>query len=95
MTAETKHEIKMRFMKETREKSVMCLRSMGGNPKNFEPDSWEGMMTMLSGIMRDMTYDKASAAIMAASAWTWASKECEVRESVARMDEALAREAAK
>jgi len=49
-------------------------------------------MTMLSDVMRHGSYDDASAAIMAASAWVWANKECEIRESIAEMDEMLEKE---
>lgn len=92
MTKEMKHELKMKFLRETKEKSVSCLRAMGADSKDFEPCSWEGVMTMLSDVMRHSTYDKASAAIMAASAWVWANKECEIRESIAQMDEMLVKE---
>ena len=92
MTKEMKHELKMKFLRETKEKSVSCLRAMGADSKDFEPCSWEGVMTMLSDVMHHNTYDKASAAIMAASAWVWANKECEIRESIAQMDEMLAKE---
>lgn len=92
MTKEMKHELKMKFLRETKEKSVSCLRAMGADSKDFEPCSWEGVMTMLSDVMRHSTYDKASAAIMAASAWVWANKECEIRESIAQMDEMIVKE---
>lgn len=92
MTKEMEHELKMKFLKETKERSVSCLRAMGADPKDYEPCSWEGVMTMLSDVMRHKSYDDASAAIMAASAWVWANKECEIRESIAQMDELLVKE---
>jgi len=94
MTKEMKHELKMKLLRETKEKSVSYLTAMGADAKGHEPCSWEGVMTMLSDVMRNQSYDKASAAIMAVSAWVWANKECEIRENMAGMDKMLAKEMA-
>lgn len=89
MKHETKTKLKAQLLAEAMEKSANCLASMGGDPGPREANSWEGVMTMLSGIMREKSYDEAAAAIMAASAWVWAHKEHCMREEIARVEELI------
>ena len=90
MTKEMKNKLKKRFLENTKRKSVMCLRAMKADAGEHDECSWEGVMTMLSDVMHNGSSDDKAAAIMAASAWTWAHKECEMRSEIAEMDELLA-----
>ena len=90
MTKEMKNKLKKRFLENAKRKSVMCLRAMKADAGEHEECSWEGVMTMLSDVMRHGSGDDKAAAVMAASTWAWAYKECEMRSEIAEMDELLA-----
>ena len=94
MEKEAKQKLKKRSLGMTMEKSVRCLKAMGGDPDEFEPNSWEGVMTMLSDVLRRGTADDRAAAIMAASAWVWAYMECEIRKEIAELGEIMGGETA-
>ncbi len=90
MTKEMKNKLKKRFLENTKRKAVMCLRAMKADAGEHDECSWEGVMTMLSDVMHNGSSDDKAAAVMAASSWTWAHKECEMRSEIAEMDELLA-----
>jgi hypothetical protein len=72
--------------------SAMRIRAMGARPGDYVPDSWEGMMNMLSDTMKRGTNDEKAAAIMAAGAWVWAFKEHGMRRRIAEAEELIAGE---
>jgi hypothetical protein len=93
MTQETKHKIKMKLLADAKERAVANLRSMDACPGDYEPNTWEGVMTMYADVLdRGSPEDKAAAG-MAVSKWTWAHAECEIRKDVAEMSALFAAEA--
>jgi hypothetical protein len=95
MTDETEYKIKKALFARMREKAVACLHAMGACAGDHEPDSWEGVMTMLEDVLahsHDAT--KQSAAILASEKWMHAYLECETMKEVAETAEMIAHEMA-
>ena len=92
MTKETKRRIKEECLDKTMHESAMRIRAMGARPGDHEPNTWEGVMTMLSDTMKRGTNDEKAAAFMATCAWVWAFKEHGMRKRVAEAEELIAGE---
>lgn len=92
MTDETEHKVKKALFARMREKAVACLHAMGADAGMYEPDSWEGVMTMLKGVLDGRDSAKQSSAILAAAKWMHAHLECETMKEVCETAEMIERE---
>ena len=84
-----KKALKCKIMTGMRERSAMCLASTGASPNGSEPDSWEGVMRMLSDIFDRGNPGEKAAGVMAACAWIWAHKELMVEKELDEITTAL------
>ncbi len=94
MTHETKRKVKAAAFARMREKAVSCLHAMGADAGIYEPDSWEGVMTMLKGVLDGRDSGKQASAILAAAKWMHAHLECETMKEVDEASEMVEREMA-
>ena len=93
MTHETKMKVKMDFYHESKKQEVMCLQAMNAKTEgDTDPNSWEGVMQMVSDTMRHGNADEKAAAVMAAAKWTWANCECQIHKHVAETKELIEKE---
>ena len=93
MTHETKKELKHGFYADSKKKAVMCMTAMGAKPKEgVEPDSWEGVMTMLEDVFKRGGYDEKAAGVLAVAKWIWAHMECEAEKVVEGAEAMVAKE---
>lgn len=93
MTHETKMKLKMDFYEKSKKQAVQCLQAMDATVENgTNPNSWEGVMQMVSDAMQHGDGDKKSAAILAAAKWTWANCECEIHKHLAETKEMIEKE---
>ena len=89
MTKDTESAIKKRIFTAAKEKAANCLSAMGAKPGVHKPNTWEGVMAMLSDVLRRGDEDEKSAAIMTAAKWTHYHEECETMRELEEMDEAI------
>lgn len=95
MTRETKMKVKMDFYEKSMEQAVQCLMAMDAEVgEGICPNSWEGVMQMLSDVMHHGDSDDRAAAILAASKWSWAFCECAIHKHVANLGAMIAAEVA-
>lgn len=93
MTHETKIKVKMDFYEESKKQAVQCLRGMGAEVEGeTDPNTWEGVMQMVSDVIRHGNADKQASAIMAAAKWSWANCECQVHRHVSETKEMIEKE---
>lgn len=84
MTKTVEHMVKKQIYSGMMEKASRCLVAMGAEPGEREPNSWDGVMTMLADVIRHgKSADDTAAAILAAMKWMWAHLEhaamCEIK----------------
>lgn len=93
MTHETKIKVKMDFYEESKKQAVQCLRGMGAEVEGeTDPNTWEGVMQMVSDVIRHGNADKQASAVMAAAKWSWANCECQVHRHVSETKEMIEKE---
>lgn len=84
-----KKALKCKIMTGMRERSAMCLSSTGASPGGTAPDSWEGVMRMLSDLFDRGDPSEKAAGVMSACAWIWAHKELMVERELDEITAAL------
>lgn len=93
MTHETKMKVKMDFYEQSKKDAVKCLQAMDAEVEGgTDPNSWEGVMQMVSDAMQNGSADKKAAAVMAAAKWSWANCECQIHKHVAETKELIEKE---
>ena len=89
MKKKMRHALKKEFLQNKMKKSVMCLRAMKADPGEHEACSWEGVMTMLSDVMKHGSSDEKAAAVMSTISWLKAHDWIEMHDHLDKMEKLL------
>lgn len=95
MKPETETAIMKDHFEKSKKEAVTCLRAMGAElPKDMDPCSWEGVMTMYEDVLAHGKADKRAAAGMAVMKWMHYHEECMTYAAVEAAGKILESEAA-
>lgn len=90
MKPETETAIMKDHFEKSKREAVTCLRAMGAElPKDMDPCSWEGVMTMYEDVLAHGRPSQKAAAGMAVMKWMHYHEECATYEALEKAEKML------